>query len=193
MKNRKPKDFLDIKYRASMFLSRVFKRPFYCLFMKRFGKKTTIYHPLRIIGSRYMLFGKNVVVDKYACLYAFRFFNNNPELQIGDGTRIGHFCHIVATSKVIIGRNVLIADRVFISDNSHKYSDITMPIITQGVVHNGDVTIGDDTWIGENVCILSSKIGKHCVIGANSVVTRDIPDYSIAVGVPAKVIKTILD
>ena len=52
-----------------------------------------------------------------------------------------------------------------------------------------DVEIGEGSWLGENVCVLGAIIGRHCVIGANSVVTKDIPDYSIAVGAPAKVIK----
>ena len=52
-----------------------------------------------------------------------------------------------------------------------------------------EVTIGEDSWIGENVCICGASIGKHCVIGANSVVTKDIPDYCVAAGIPAKVIK----
>ena len=54
---------------------------------------------------------------------------------------------------------------------------------------NNTVEIGEGSWLGENVCVLGTHIGKHCVIGANSVVTKDIPDYSVAVGIPAKVIK----
>jgi len=71
----------------------------------------------------------------------------------------------------------------------HEYKDITIPIKEQPIINAGKVIIGEHSWIGENVCIIGAKIGKHCVIGANSVVTKDIPDYSVAVGVPAKVIK----
>ncbi len=59
----------------------------------------------------------------------------------------------------------------------------------QGVTQKRDVVIGNGSWIGEHVCIIGASIGRHCVIGANSVVTRDIPDYSVAVGSPAIVIK----
>jgi len=66
-----------------------------------------------------------------------------------------------------------------------------VPIIQQPVKYKGEVVIGKNSWIGENVSIIGAKIGKHCVIGANSFVNSDIPDYSIAVGTPAKVIKKL--
>ena len=85
---------------------------------------------------------------------------------------------------------VLTADRVFISDHGHQYEDPSRPIMDQGVVTRGPVVIGQGSWLGENVAVISSRIGRHCVIGANSVVLNDIPDYSIAVGAPARVIRT---
>ena len=63
------------------------------------------------------------------------------------------------------------------------------PVLSQKVVQKKPVEIGDGSWIGENVCIIGASVGKHCIIGANAVVTHDIPDYSIAVGSPAKVVK----
>ena len=81
------------------------------------------------------------------------------------------------------------ADKVFISDASHVFKNVSLPIFSQGMEMVNPVYIGDESWIGENVCIIGAKIGKHCVIGANSVVLHDIPDYSVAVGSPAKVIK----
>ena len=59
----------------------------------------------------------------------------------------------------------------------------------QPIKHIGDVEIGDGSWLGENVCILGASIGRNCIIGSNSVVTKDIPDYCIAIGSPAKIIK----
>lgn len=110
-------------------------------------------------------------------------------LIVEDGTVIGHFSHIIALENVHIGKNVLIADKVFISDCSHEYADVNLPVIQQPVKILSPVSIGDGSWIGENVCILGASVGKHCVIGSNSVVTRDIPDYAVAVGNPARVIK----
>ena len=71
----------------------------------------------------------------------------------------------------------------------HQYDNPNVPIILQPIKQISPVRIGEGSWLGENVCVIGANIGKHCVIGANSVVTHDIPDYSIAVGVPAKVIK----
>jgi acetyltransferase-like isoleucine patch superfamily enzyme len=113
----------------------------------------------------------------------------NPQLKIGDGTSIGNFGHIYATSSIIIKNKVLIADKVYIADNLHGYSNPLIPIIDQPVEQLKEVIIDDGAWIGENVCIIGSCVGKNSVIGANSVVTKDIPDYCVAVGVPARVIK----
>ena len=81
------------------------------------------------------------------------------------------------------------ADRVYISDNLHGYEDINTPIKDQPIRQINPVRIGEGSWIGVGVAVMGATIGRHCVIGANSVVTRDIPDYSVAVGIPAKVIK----
>jgi len=85
--------------------------------------------------------------------------------------------------------NVLTADRVYISDCSHGYSDVAVPVCKQAVVQKKSVRIGEGSWLGINVCVLGANVGKHCVIGANSVVTKDIPDYCVAAGSPARVIK----
>ena len=111
------------------------------------------------------------------------------QLIFEDGCTIGHFNHIYATKSIIIRKNVLTADKVYISDNLHGYEDIDTPIVRQPILQNGTVEIGEGSWLGENVCVLGVKIGKHCVIGSNSVVTKDIPDYSVAIGIPARVIK----
>ena len=71
----------------------------------------------------------------------------------------------------------------------HEYKNINLPAKNQGIRIVKKVIIGEGSWLGENVCVCGASIGKHCVIGANSVVTTDIPDYSVAVGSPAKVVK----
>jgi acetyltransferase-like isoleucine patch superfamily enzyme len=89
-----------------------------------------------------------------------------------------------------IGRHVLIADRVYISDNLHGYEDVTKPMLAQPLVHR-PVEIQDEVWLGENVCVLPGvTIGRHSVIGSNSVVTKDVPPHSVAAGVPARVLRT---
>lgn len=88
-----------------------------------------------------------------------------------------------------IHKSALLAEHVYISDNLHGYSNINVPIKDQPLTQLRDVNIGEGSWIGENVCIIGASIGKNSVVGANSVVTHDIPDYCVAVGIPAKVIK----
>lgn len=80
---------------------------------------------------------------------------------------------------------------MYITDCDHEYRDINVPVIDQGIVQRGQmVSIGEGSYIGINAVIVGNvKIGKHCVIGANSVVTKDVPDYCVAVGSLARVIK----
>ena len=91
-----------------------------------------------------------------------------------------------------MGEKVLLSPNVYITDCDHEYRDLEVPVIDQGIVQRGQtVSIGDGSYIGINAVIVGNvKIGEHCVIGANSVVTKDVPDYCVAVGSPARVIKS---
>lgn len=157
---------------------------------KQYGAKSTLRSPLGIEGPQFISIGRKVAILDNAWLMALNHIPGvNPELNIGDGTYIGHYSHIVAVKKVHIGNKVLVADKVYISDNLREYQDILTPVIDQPVIFKGEVVIGDGSWIGESVSIIGSNIGKHCVIAANSVVTNNIPDFSVAAGSPAKIIK----
>ena len=156
---------------------------------KQFGKKSTLSFPFQVDGAKYISVGNQVYIHKGAWLLALKNQKEAPKLIISNKTYIGRFFHLVCVQKINICKNVLISDKVYISDNLHDYKDITIPIKDQMILSTGGVSIGENSWIGENVCIIGASVGKHCVIGANSVVVRDIPDYSIAVGSPAKVIK----
>lgn len=112
------------------------------------------------------------------------------ELHIGDCVNLMSPCKIGGSSlhKVVIGSNTWIAPNAYIVPTTHCYKRRDMTISEQGV-RGGDIIIGEDCWIGINVVISPGiTIGKGAVIGANSVVTRDVPEYAVAVGVPAKVI-----
>jgi acetyltransferase-like isoleucine patch superfamily enzyme len=157
---------------------------------KSIGKNVFIREPLKIDGYENIQIGSNVIVSNLTWLAALPLTNSGPcLLSIGDGTCIGNFNHIYATKKIVIGKKVLTADKVYISDNLHGYEDIHTAILDQPVKQVGEVFIGDGTWLGENVCVIGVKIGTQCVIGANAVVTKDVPDHCVAVGNPAKVIK----
>lgn len=157
----------------------------------KFCLRTHIGRPLRIEHK------KNIYLDNYVNIASYCWLAANPKtsesdearLIIKEGSNIGDFAHIYATNEIVIDKCVLLANFVYISDNIHGYEDINMPIICQPIVQKKTVHIGEGSWIGEHVCIIGASIGKHCVIGANSVVTKDIPDYCIAVGAPARVIK----
>ena len=160
-------------------------RPFVGLFMKR-GKGSVIYRSVRkdITPFHPFVIGKRSVIEDYTCIN-----NAVGEIRIGDNTRIG--IHNTIIGPVHIGSQVNLAQGVVISGLNHIYQDTNKPISEQGVSTNM-ITIQDDVWIGANVVIAAGvTIGKHCVIGAGSIVTRDITDYSVAVGNPAKVIKII--
>lgn len=163
---------------------------FYPLCFAFYGKKTMIIHPLQIDGVRNISIGNSTYIYDQTWLAAMPLSKQEkPFLQIGNDCVIGHFNHIYATNKIIIQDSVLTADKVYISDNQHEYHNPQIPIKNQPIRQSNPIVIGEGSWLGENVCILSASIGKHCVIGANSVVTHDIPDYSVAVGAPAKVIR----
>jgi len=158
--------------------------------LKSFGKKSKIISPIKIEGARFIEIGNYVDILDFGWIMALEKIENiKPQLVISDGTYIGHFCHIVSIKSVKIGKKVLIADKVYISDNLHGYHNISLPVIDHPVVFKDVVVIGDGSWIGENVCIIGAKIGMHCIIAANSVVTKSIPDYCVAAGSPAIILK----
>ena len=104
-------------------------------------------------------------------------------------------CHIGAINKIIIGDNVLIASRVYISDHSHgeiTSEALLLPPIERKLVTKGSVIIGDNVWLGEGVVILPGvTIGKNSIIGSNAVVTKSLPENCVAAGNPAIVIKQL--
>jgi lipopolysaccharide O-acetyltransferase len=132
------------------------------------------------------LTGPGVIVDV---------IGEKARLTIGNDVKLNHRVHIACALDINIGHRVLMASNVYISDHGHgSYSgDVhTNPIIppNERELISSRVVIGDDCWLGQNVCILPGvTLGKSVVVGAGSVVTKDIPDNSIVAGVPAKVIK----
>ena len=154
-----------------------------------FSRGVRIVLPVRIVGSRYIRLEDSVTLQYGAYVAVLPAVGATASLRFGSGTMVGSFAHIVCTRAVNIGERVLIADRVFISDTEHDYRDPTRPVMDQPLRYIADVSIGPGSWIGENVCILGCKIGRNCVIGANSVVTKDVPDFCVAAGAPAALIR----
>lgn len=118
-----------------------------------------------------------------------------PQIAIGNNVNIETDCHISAINSVHIDDNVLIASFVYISDHSHGQvtsEELSTPPILRKLYSKGPIHICKNVWIGEKVCVLPGvTIGEGSIIGANSVVTKNIPPFSVACGNPAKVIKTL--
>jgi acetyltransferase-like isoleucine patch superfamily enzyme len=116
----------------------------------------------------------------------------SPKIIFGANVSIEDDCHIAAVNCIKIGNNVLIASKVYISDHSHgpvSLDQMLLPPYLRPIVSVGPIEIGDNVWIGEGVAILAGvRIGHGSIIGANAVVTRDIPPCCSAAGVPARVL-----
>lgn len=151
--------------------------------------------PHYIRGKQFSRIGKGFTTGVGLRLDCFP-INKQICLEIGKNVQINDYVHIGAINSIKIGNNVLIASKVFITDHNHGYYGFqdthTNPLITpqHRELSSSKVIIEDDVWIGEFVSILPGvTISKGAVIGAMSLVNKDVPPFSIAVGVPAKVIK----
>lgn len=179
-------------------LGEIIKNSISLVYTKLFFKGARlIRRPIYVRGKKYFEYGEGFTTG-YNC--RIEMFDTgkgkDKKLILGKNCKIGDYVHIAVGEEVRIGDNVLIGSKVLISDLNHgNYGGNEMhcnpntppdnrPINTKPVL------IGDNVWIGDNVCILQGvKIGNGCIIGANSVVNRDIPNYTIAAGSPAKVLK----
>lgn len=172
----------------------LYVRLFRLVFARRFrhfGRGSSVIFPAGVDGAPNIVLGDDVYIAYKTYLAALPHTGHVDDclLEIGTGSRIGRFNHIYATRRVVLGANVLTANNVYISDNLHGYRDPVLPILQQPIVQNGVVEIGEGSWLGHNACVLGARIGRHCVIGANAVVTRDIPDLCVAVGAPAVIVR----
>lgn len=155
------------------------------------GAQSRLEYPAKLIDPWLVTVGSRVHICEHAWLNAKDDRGDGqPTLRIGDGTYIGRFAHINAWRDVEIGTQVLIADRVFISDCAHQYRDRTRPIALQEDPFLGPVRLHPGCWIGVGAVILPGvTIGRNAVVGANAVVTQDVPDFAVVGGIPAKILK----
>lgn len=126
--------------------------------------------------------GNNSTIEDFACIN-----NGMGDVVIGEKTRVGLSNTIIGP--VEIGNNINMAQNIVVSGLNHGYEDVNVPIREQKCT-TSKIVIGDDSWIGANVVITAGVIiGKHCVVAAGSVVVKNVPDFSIVAGNPAKVLK----
>jgi acetyltransferase-like isoleucine patch superfamily enzyme len=159
-----------------------------------FGEGSGILFPtVALYGERYIRIGRDVVVGPYCTLSAGvmpgHVPDNDPVVTIGDGVLIGRGSGVVGHRSVAIGDGVFTGHNVYVTDANHGYQDVHETIGRQFAAPR-PVVVGAGSWLGHGTVVLpGSTVGEHVAVGAGSVVTGDLPSYSVAVGNPARVIK----
>jgi acetyltransferase-like isoleucine patch superfamily enzyme len=159
-----------------------------------FGQGSAICFPAAaLFNERYIRIGRDTLIGPGVSLSAGMVPGQqcvtDPVVSIGDRCLIGKGSGIVGHFEIVIGNDVWTGPNVYITDQNHGYEDVGKPI-SQQVQPERSVSIGDGSWLGAGVVVLpGSRVGRHVTVGANSVVIGDIPDYSVAVGVPARVVR----
>lgn len=159
---------------------------------KEIGRGSRISPPFRFWGLHQISLGEDVMINRDCWIHVIGHYGDSTstKLSIKSHAGIGMGSMISAAEQVVIGEYSLLARNVYISDHAHAFEDLEVPIMNQGIDRVAPVSIGRETWLGQNVVVLPGvQIGQHCVIGANSVVNSSIPDFSVAVGAPARVVK----
>lgn len=168
--------------------------------MKFCGCGTYMGEGFNILSPEYISIGNNTHVGRECQICAFSQYNgknNNyhPCISIGNNVTITDRCYISCANRIEIGDGCLFGLNTFITDNYHgnnTFEELSIPPNLRELYSKGAVIIGKNVWTGRNVCIMPGiSIGDNAIIGANAVVTHDIPSNCIAVGVPARIIKKI--
>lgn len=157
----------------------------------RFGDHSILHKPDWVYGPRYISIGERVVILKSAWLAVERpaWGNTTPVIDIGNGVAIRPYVTLSAAESIVIEDDVVISAFTTLVDSDHVHGGAGDNIVWGGKLAKSPIRVGRGTWIGERVAVLrGANIGKFCTIGSNSVVRGDIPDYSVAVGSPARVV-----
>jgi acetyltransferase-like isoleucine patch superfamily enzyme len=159
-----------------------------------FGSGSAICFPVTALyGERYIRIGANTIIGPHVTLSAgiapSHELARGTAVSIGSGCLIGRGSGIVAHESIEIGDDVFTGHHIYVTDANHGYEDVTVPVGRQ-FGEARPVSIGSGSWLGHGAIVLpGSRIGEHVVVGAGSVVTGELPDYCVAVGTPARVIR----
>lgn len=179
-----------IFFRAKNMLARVIFKVVMAPFFQKCGKNSVVISADSVQGISNISLGNNVFIASGAVLAAVGLEKDaSPRLSIGNRCTLGRNNHIYSTGDICLEDGVLTAANVYISDNQHQYTNTDKFILDQPVQQLRHVRIGAGSWLGQNVSVIGASVGKGCVIGANSVVLNDVPDYCVALGAPARVIR----
>jgi len=184
------------------------RRYLYRLIFARQGKALFVYNDVDVIGGKSIEIGDNVKINRGTCLngkagnskirlgngallergvYIKVTGSGNCQIDVGDNSRVGAYTCMAGPGHIKIGQSCLIASQVGIYANQHTFADPNREIRKQGFTAKG-IVIENDCWLGTGVKVMDGvTIGQGSVVGAGAVVTKDLPPYSVAVGVPAKI------
>lgn len=164
------------------------------------GKNVTVCRDCTLKGGQYISIGSNSYLGRFAVLTAWDKYNGqtfSPKIEIGDKVSLGEFNHITCINNIKIEEGVLSGRWVTITDNSHGvFDDLNSKInpAERPLYSKGATVIGKRVWLGDKVTILPGvNVGEGSVVAANSVVTKDVPPFSIVAGNPAKIIKQLYE
>jgi acetyltransferase-like isoleucine patch superfamily enzyme len=165
---------------------------------KLFGAGSSLPDACIIKNAQHISIGKNFYslynlrIEAWDLYAGEQFF---PEIIIGDNVNMNTDCHIGCINKIVIGNNVLMASRIYISDHFHgeiNSAALSLSPVRRPLYSKGPVVIGDNVWIGEGVCIMPGvTVGPNAIIGANAVVTKDVPANAVVGGNPARIIRLL--
>jgi acetyltransferase-like isoleucine patch superfamily enzyme len=155
----------------------------------RIGLPAFVGHPEHISIGRWVSIRPHVRLEAVTD-WAFSEQRFEPRLEIDDGVMIEHFAHIGCNRSVRIGKYVGIGSRAYVTDHVHRYDDPDVAPARQPVSEGEPVVLEEGVFIGEGVVVLPGvTIGRHTVVGANAVVTKSLPEFSVAAGAPARVVR----
>jgi acetyltransferase-like isoleucine patch superfamily enzyme len=175
------------------FLKKIVKSLLYRPSFARMGEGSVILLPRWIYNKKNIEIGEKCVIGRFAVFNAVREYagqHYRSKISIGDNVYIGGYSQLHCMDSLTLGDGVVLSEHVYISDIAHGFDPEKGLIMEQHLESKGPVYIGENTFVGYGVSVLPGVVlGKHCIVGTRSVVTRSFPDYSMIGGSPARLIK----